>query len=369
MMNTEPILKWLAGTALALGAGLMAIAPYATEVHAETASSTAPVISGITVTPNATSAVVSWNTDVGTNAQVNYGTSSFYGASTTLDTALGMNHAKTILGLTPNTTYHFQIASANASSTMATSSDQTFTTLSLPPSAPIISGISAVASSTAATISWATNVAADSMLNYGTSASYGSSTTLNTGLVTNHTQSVTGLTPSTTYHFQILSRNASSTLATSTDQTFTTLAAATTTATTTGTTALEDRIAALEQIIRQLEERINALIQLLGGGNGQGNNGNGNGNGGPVVPGTPTIDQNGQTVSAGSTIDFGGHGFAREEEVRITLNGQRIANAHADGGGNFSTGSLRVPTAAGTYTYVFTGQRVGDTANATITVR
>ncbi|MBU6321211.1 hypothetical protein KGO04_01555 [Patescibacteria group bacterium] len=80
------------------------------------------------------------------------------------------------------------------------------------------------------------------------------------------------------------------------------------------------------------------------------------------------IDQNGGTFSAGGSIDFGGHNFGHEEQVSVMLDGQQVASAHADGGGNFSTGSLSLPTTPGTYTYTFTGAAAGDSASATITV-
>ena len=88
----------------------------------------------------------------------------------------------------------------------------------------------------------------------------------------------------------------------------------------------------------------------------------------PPTTSTGQIDQNGQTVRAGTTIDFSGRNFGHEESVIVSLNGAIVATAHADGGGNFSTGSLSVPTTVGTYTYTFTGQTSGITGSATITV-
>ena len=55
----------------------------------------------------------------------------------------------------------------------------------------------------AATITWTTNKPADTQVLYGPTSSYGFATPLNTSLVTNHSVSLSGLSPSTTYHFSI----------------------------------------------------------------------------------------------------------------------------------------------------------------------
>ncbi|MDP2593906.1 MAG: peptidoglycan-binding protein [bacterium] len=77
--------------------------------------------------------------------------------------------------------------------------------------------------STGATIGWMTSVGASSQVNYGTTTSYGDSSALDSNLVTSHSVVLSGLAPSTTYHFQAVSA-ATSTTAASSDMTFTTLA-------------------------------------------------------------------------------------------------------------------------------------------------
>ncbi|MDM7995935.1 MAG: fibronectin type III domain-containing protein [Acidobacteriota bacterium] len=90
--------------------------------------------------------------------------------------------------------------------------------------APTITGVSASGiTATGATISWTSNEAADSQVEYGTTLSYGTSTTLNSSLVTSHSQSLSGLAASTTYHYRVKSRDAAGNLATSGDYTFTTV--------------------------------------------------------------------------------------------------------------------------------------------------
>jgi len=59
-----------------------------------------------------------------------------------------------------------------------------------------------------------TDEASDTQVEYGTSTSYGSSSTLNSSKVTSHSATLSGLQPSTTYHFRVKSRDAAGNLAT-----------------------------------------------------------------------------------------------------------------------------------------------------------
>ena len=87
--------------------------------------------------------------------------------------------------------------------------------------------ISLVASSTTAgesTITWTTNEAATSTVNYGDSISYGTASS-SANSVTLHSITLTGLTAATLYHFQVASTDAAGNNATSSDFTFTTASA------------------------------------------------------------------------------------------------------------------------------------------------
>src|SRR5207237_3900540 len=88
-----------------------------------------------------------------------------------------------------STTYHDRVKSKEARGELFTSADSTFTTSDVTP--PVVSGV-AVASSggTSATIQWTTNEAADSQIEYGLTASYGSATTLDPALGTSDRKSV-----------------------------------------------------------------------------------------------------------------------------------------------------------------------------------
>ncbi len=86
---------------------------------------------------------------------------------------------------------------------------------------PVITSISAVASSTTATITWTTDELATSRVDYGTDDNYGSSVS-DAIYVTSHSIELTGLEPSTVYHFMVTSDDASNNSASSADNQFTT---------------------------------------------------------------------------------------------------------------------------------------------------
>jgi len=184
-----------------------------------------PAISGVAASPSVSSTAITWATNEAASSQVFYGATTAYGSSTVLDGTLVTGHAQTLSGLSPVTTYHFQVQSRDAAGNLATSSDQTFVTLAVADvTAPVISGIAASPSTSSVAVSWVTNEPANSRMFYGTTTAYGSSTTLDTVLVASHGQMILGLLPATTYHFRIQSQDASGNTATSSDQIVVTLA-------------------------------------------------------------------------------------------------------------------------------------------------
>ncbi len=93
---------------------------------------------------------------------------------------------------------------------------------------PTISSVTSSGLTTsAATVTWTTNENATTQVEYGTSGSYGQTTALNSNLATSHSASLSGLAASTTYHFAVISSDASGNQAVSSDFTFTTAAAVT----------------------------------------------------------------------------------------------------------------------------------------------
>ncbi len=185
---------------------------------------TAPFISNVGIT-NLTpgSATVNWLTTIPADSQVFYGTTSAYGSQTTLDPSLVTSHLQTLTGLTPNTLYHYQVRST-ASGILHTLGDFIFTT---PPN--IVQGmigsvsVSAI-TGTSATITWVTNVPADSEVDYGPTTSYSRYPWVVPGLVTAHSVTLAPLAPNTLYHFRVRSIDASGNEGISADYTFTTAA-------------------------------------------------------------------------------------------------------------------------------------------------
>jgi hypothetical protein len=163
------------------------------------------------------SAVISWNTSAPASSMVDYGTTSAYSGATNLDATLVTTHSQTITGLQPGTAYHYRVDSTAAGSTVS-SPDSTFTTAPPPPS---ISNVAAGnTSANSATITWITSTLSDSLVNYGTTIAYGSTTGIDTALVTSHARVLSGLLPSTTYHYQVKSQDAFGQTAGSSDFTF-----------------------------------------------------------------------------------------------------------------------------------------------------
>ncbi len=88
---------------------------------------------------------------------------------------------------------------------------------------PILSSIaSSSVTTSSATITWTTDQSSNSEVVYGVTSSYGSSAS-NASFATLHSINLTGLTSSTQYHFAVVSSDAQSYVATSTDYTFSTL--------------------------------------------------------------------------------------------------------------------------------------------------
>jgi peroxiredoxin len=185
---------------------------------------TAPVISGAEVSDiTETSTTLTWQTDEPATSQVMLCESEGGCTWTELDENLVTDHSVYLSDLKPNTTYHFTAISTDAKGNQAAVEGDLNTLAQAATTTLTISGINASSiTDVGATISWVTDKAATSQLEYGTTNTYGSSTALNQDLNTSHSITLTGLKPSTTYHFKVKSKDATSNEATSQDQTFTT---------------------------------------------------------------------------------------------------------------------------------------------------
>lgn len=90
--------------------------------------------------------------------------------------------------------------------------------------APTVSSVSSTPNSSGATITWTTNEASSSKVEYGLTTSYGSTTSESdtSTRVTSHSVSLTGLVSCVTYHYRVLSKDSANNEGVSSDGTFTT---------------------------------------------------------------------------------------------------------------------------------------------------
>jgi glucose/arabinose dehydrogenase/PKD repeat protein len=84
------------------------------------------------------------------------------------------------------------------------------------PGGPLISQVVARPGPGRVTITWRTDIAADSQVQYGPTTAYGSTTPLDRDLDTSHSVTITGLARKAQYFFQVLSRDASGNLSSAT---------------------------------------------------------------------------------------------------------------------------------------------------------
>jgi hypothetical protein len=150
-----------------------------------------------------------------------YGTSTSYTNSTPVrDAGSGItdtNVSAAISGLTPGTTYHFQLVAMNASGTVK-GGDQAFTTMSPPgPPGALTEPASSITSSSA-TLNGLVNpdgVATSYYFEYGTSTGYGKKTpTQSAGAGTANvavSAAITQLKPGTVIHFQLIATSSAGT--------------------------------------------------------------------------------------------------------------------------------------------------------------
>jgi phosphodiesterase/alkaline phosphatase D-like protein len=197
-----------------------------------TTSTIAPsVTTGAATNPATTSATLNGNLgSLGTATSVNvsfeWGTTTSYGTETTAQsmTAIGAFTANRT-GLTDKTTYHFR-AKAVGDGSAVYGDDMTFTTASpADTTEPTISLVNASEITTSgATVTWTTNEAATSQVEYGLTEEYGSVSPLDASLVNSHSVDLTGLKAGKTYHYRVISKDAANNQAVSADATFKTAA-------------------------------------------------------------------------------------------------------------------------------------------------
>jgi peroxiredoxin len=186
---------------------------------------TPPVITeaGVSDTTQ-TGTIITWKTDEPSTSQVMICEQSGGCTWTEPDENLVTDHSVSVSGLKSDTTYHFTATSTDAKENQAIAEGD-FKTLAQATATTLV--ISAIQTSNindlSAIISWTTDIAATTQLEYGTTNAYGSTTTLDESLTTSHNVTLTGLNPMTTYHFKVKSKDAGGEEVASQDQIFTTL--------------------------------------------------------------------------------------------------------------------------------------------------
>ncbi len=194
------------------------------------------VISSIeTAEVNFNSATIAWQTDLPSDSQVEYGDSSLFGQSTTLNSTLSTSHSVTITGLSPNTNYYFRVKSKPVGVSVATvSSNHDFNTLFEPAPVVVAANITAVSSapanSTSTTISATTDLATTLQVQYGVTTEYGQTDTDSVS-ATNHSIILNNLFPGTVYQYRVKATDAEGNIIYSENYSFTTGVSATPTPT------------------------------------------------------------------------------------------------------------------------------------------
>jgi hypothetical protein len=89
-----------------------------------------PLISNVQVSRGltASSARVTWSTDVLADGEVEFGPTLAYGSTTPTDRRMSWAHETQLTSLAAGTTYHYRVRSRNANGATAVSPDSTFFT-------------------------------------------------------------------------------------------------------------------------------------------------------------------------------------------------------------------------------------------------
>ncbi len=178
-----------------------------------------------------TSAVISWNTNEPTDALVEYGTASNTYIHSAVNALSNYTHSIILTGLDVSTMYYFKVTSVDSNTNSTSSVELSFTTLALltegssggggtrvidntDRNAPTISDVLVKdVFADKATVTWNTNEASDSAVEFGPTENYGFAS-INRAMGNTHSQTLTNLDPDTLYYYKVTSADSSGNLAT-----------------------------------------------------------------------------------------------------------------------------------------------------------
>jgi phosphodiesterase/alkaline phosphatase D-like protein len=181
-----------------------------------------PVITQVAAQAAARQATITWNTNEIATSQVDYGPTTALGSSIPDDQRFNFAHAMIVPNLSPNTTYYYRVRSRDITGNAAVSPLFSFVTpQDVTP--PLITDVTVAAGGGSAVITWRTDEAANSQVEFGVTAAYGSTSPLDAAAVTSHSVTLSGLVTGTQYHYRVRSRDPGGLLAVSGDFTFTLL--------------------------------------------------------------------------------------------------------------------------------------------------
>ncbi len=284
--------------------------------------------------------------------RVYYGTSS---GNYSVVTDVGKVTTFTVTNLGPGT-YYFAVTAYNSNTESSFSNEVSAT---IGGSGLVISQVSAAGITTsAAVVTWTTNITSDSQVEYGPAISYGTFSALNPSLVTSHSQSLSGLTPATLYHYRVRSRDGAGILLTSGDYTFTTAAASDTTAPTvmiTSPTSSATYTATSTPLSIGGTASDNVGVTQVSWSSSRGGSG--------TASGTTSWSVSGITLLSGSNIvtvtarDAAGN--ARTATLTVT---------YSPPDATAPTLKITAPTSSGTYTAISSPLSIGGTASDNVGV-
>lgn len=192
---------------------------------APVAGAESPTLSNVLVASNSGYVSISWTSNIATDGLVNFGPTVKYDSSRT-DATFTASHNLSF-PVTSGTTYHYSIRGCTADGVCATTSDATFTVVSIAPditipttpTTPTISGLTATTENGIATVAWTTDIFADGIINWGTTTAYGTHNS-DFSFLARHAISF-AVSANTTYHYVVRACTAQGKCTTSADATFT----------------------------------------------------------------------------------------------------------------------------------------------------